>query len=147
MGFLNIVLSPIEVIFGPIIMIGKAVVSIILVLVELVKRLPKIVEIFDYVINPMKMVEDVLYGFKISLKLLWDHTFGLLFGKMNNINKESYTIPDDLLYICMFISPPFYIYLKTGIYGILHVVISGVLTYFYYFPGLVYSILYNIVLS
>lgn len=145
MGFLNIVLSPIESIFEPIVMIGKAVVSIILVLVALIKKLPKILEIFDYVINPMKMFEDVLYGFKISFKLLWDHTFGLLFGKMGSVNKESYTIPDNLLYVCMFISPPFYIYLKTGIYGIIHILISGVLTYFYYFPGLVYSILYNII--
>ena len=154
MGFLNIVLSPIEVIFDPIVSAGNAIVALIHILLELIKVAPKLVSLFEMFTDPGKIIKDAVYGVKVGLMMLFDAIFGNLFRLIaapfikpkpetkKNENKKTCLTTRIVQMIVLVLCPPLAIFMKKGITSFFYVVIASFLTYFYYFPGLLYSSMY-----
>jgi uncharacterized membrane protein YqaE (UPF0057 family) len=154
MGFLNIVLSPLEVIFDPIVSVGKAIVALIHLLLELIKIAPKIVSLFEMFTDPAKIIMDALYGIKVGVIMIFDAIFGNLFRLIaapfikpkpetkKNENKKTCLTTRIVQMIVLVLCPPLAIFMKKGITSFFYVVIASFLTYFYYFPGLLYSSMY-----
>jgi len=154
MGFLNIVLSPLEVIFDPIVSVGKAIVALIHLLLELIKVAPKIVSLFEMFTDPAKIIMDALYGIKVGVIMIFDAIFGNLFRLIaspfikpkpetkKNGNKKTCLTTRIVQMIVLVLCPPLAIFMKKGITSFFYVVIASFLTYFYYFPGLLYSSMY-----
>ena len=152
MGFLNIVLSPIEVIFDPIISAGNAVVAIIHILLELIKVAPKLVSLFEIFTDPGKIIKDAVYGVKVGLMMLFDAIFGNLFSALKKPFIQSKTKKNKPAKMCLtnriiqlivlVLCPPLAIFMEKGISSFFYMVIASILTYFYYFPGLIYSSMY-----
>ena len=59
----------------------------------------------------------------------------------SNPNSTCYS-PSLITMILLILCPPFVMLMKLGISGIIHVIITCLLTYFYYFPGLIYASLF-----
>lgn len=152
MGFLNIVLSPIEVIFDPIVSAGNAVVALIHILLELIKVAPKLVSLFEIFTDPGKIIKDALYGVKVGLMMLFDAIFGNLFSALKKPFIQSKTKKNKPAKMCLtnriiqliilVLCPPLAIFMEKGISSFFYMVIASILTYFYYFPGLIYSSMY-----
>jgi uncharacterized membrane protein YqaE (UPF0057 family) len=158
---LNIVLLPIEPIAGPIISLVNGIVKFVLFIFELMKMIPRIVEIFFYLLNIPGMLRDIIFGLTTGATMVFTALFDILFGDIkkamigsppdkesnsangvstetDNITLHSQLVKIIILVLC----PPLAIMLKYGITGISLVFITGLLTYFYYIPGLVYACLY-----
>jgi len=152
MGFLNIVLSPIEVIFDPIVSAGNAIVALIHILLELIKVAPKLVSLFEMFTDPGKIIKDAVYGVKVGLMMLFDAIFGNLFSAIKkpfiqskskkNKPKKMCLTNRIIQLIILVLCPPLAIFMEKGISSFFYVVIASLLTYFYYFPGLIYSSMY-----
>lgn len=154
MGFLNIVLSPIEVIFDPIVSVGKAVVAMIHLLLELIKIAPKLVSLFEIFTDPAKIIMDAVYGVKVGIMMLFDAIFGNAFRFITKPfitqkqetkktgNKKTCLTNRIVQLLVLVLCPPLSIFMKKGISSFFYVVIASFLTYFYYFPGLIYSSMY-----
>ena len=152
MGFLNIVLSPIEIIFEPVVNIGKAVLAIIKLVFEFIKIMPKLFSLFEIFTDPMKIIKDLVYGIKIGFYLLFDALFGnflsffknlSIFEDKNEKKSEKECLSNSIIKVLLLVlCPPLALFIKKGIKGVFHLVISFILTYFYYIPGLIYTSLF-----
>jgi len=158
MGFLNIVLSPIETIFEPIVMIGQAVLSIIKLLGDLIKIIPKLFSLFEMFTDPGKVIKDAVYAFKTGIIMIFNTLFSGIIDIISNtfsINRknEKKTTPSPkefsirfsrslIKYVILVLCPPLALFVHYGISHFMYIIISALLTYFYYFPGLIYTALY-----
>jgi len=157
-GFLNMVLSPLESIFKPLISIFKTVLVLIQLFIELLKMLPKFFYMFNYITDPGKIISDAFYGFTTGIKMIIKTTIDTLMGKSiglinphvkddsSNNKQKGYTedclTPSLLEILILLLCPPLAIFIRKGLKGFFTIVITAVLTYFYYLPGLVYASLY-----
>jgi uncharacterized membrane protein YqaE (UPF0057 family) len=121
---------------------------------------PRVFEIFNYVINPMKVIKDIIYGLTTGLMMLIEGLFDSVLGDIRKSMGGSYdpgsndgdyvgenavclskTFMGTLL---MVLCPPLYIILNMGIInGFFPTLLCCILTYFYYVPGLIYASLYS----
>ena len=121
---------------------------------------PRVFEIFNYVINPMKVIKDIIYGLTTGLMMLIEGLFDSVLGDVRKSMGGSYdpgsndgdyvgenavclskTFMGTLL---MVLCPPLYIILNMGIInGFFPTLLCCILTYFYYVPGLIYASLYS----
>ena len=146
-------------------------VSFILDLGELAKKVikwvkkilffvPRVFEIFNYIIDPMKVIKDIIYGLTTGLMLVIEGLFDSVLGDVRKAMGGSYdpgsndgdytgekgvclskTFMGTLL---MVLCPPLYIILNLGIIkGFFPTLLCCLLTYFYYVPGLIYASLYS----
>ena len=156
-GFINIVLTPLETVFKPILNVFKTIVVLIQLLVELIKMLPKFFYIFNYLLDPSKIISDSIYGFTTGLKLIFMTTLDTIQGKSINLikphiedddpvnskrEKEDCLGPSVLEILLLLLCPPLAIFIRKGLKGFFTIVITAVFTYFYYLPGLIYASLY-----
>jgi len=157
MGFLNMVLSPLEAIFKPLISIFKTVLVLINLFIELLKMLPKFFYMFNYITDPGKIISDTIYGFTTGFKMIIKSVIDILMGKSIDLikphikdddptnakrEKDSCLSPSLLEIFILLLCPPLAIFIRKGLKGFFTIVITAVLTYFYYLPGLVYASLY-----
>ena len=162
----NLVLSPIDNLIGIFITIGETIIEIIHLIMRFVNFLPFIADIFYYITDPMKMLSDIRHGFFTGITLIYetlvDFIFGNLQSKLNyrNINtlnnkKDNFVkntncndpnshcySPSFITIVLLILCPPFAMLLLLGMSGILHIIICCILTYFFYFPGLIYASLF-----
>ena len=123
-------------------------------------------DIFYYITDPLKMLSDIRHGFFTGITLIYetlvDFIFGNLQSKLNyrNINtlnnkKDNFVkntncndpnshcySPSFITIVLLILCPPFAMLLLLGMSGILHIIICCILTYFFYFPGLIYASLF-----
>ena len=157
---LDIVLSPLEPIVGPVLALVNGFIQLGYFLVELLKLLPRALEIINYIINPMKVMKDIIYGLTTGLMLVIEGLFDSVLGDVRKAMGGSYdpgsndgdyrgengvclskTFMGTLL---MVLCPPLYIILNLGIIkGFFPTLLCCLLTYFYYVPGLIYASLYS----
>jgi uncharacterized membrane protein YqaE (UPF0057 family) len=157
MGFINLVLSPLNSIFEPIVKIMKAVLQIIALLIELIKIVPKLFSLFTIFTDPGKVIKDTLYGlmtgFKLIFETILDSTIGGIHSTSKNYlgklgdeeeheeKKECFT-SKILEILLLILCPPLAIFVRKGISSILLILIAFALTYMYYIPGLIFASLY-----
>jgi uncharacterized membrane protein YqaE (UPF0057 family) len=154
MGFINIVLSPLEAIFKPIIGIMKTVLTILTLIIELIKILPKILQLFFEITDPIKFIKDAVFGVTSGIVLIFNGIVDTLFGDL--ANKYKFTLSNDknkketqdciqpnlIEIIILILCPPLAIFIRKGIKGTLIILITTILTCFYYFPGVIFASLY-----
>ena len=157
MGFINIVLSPIESIFEPIIGIMKVVIQIIALLVELIKAVPKMFSLFTIFTDPGKVIKDTLYGVITGIKMLFEAIFDSTLGSFHKVlkpyfigdgeenkDKQECISPTYMEILLLILCPPLAIFVRKGIKAFFIILIACGLTYLYYFPGLIYATLHII---
>ena len=157
---LDIVLAPLEPILSPVLALVNGFIQLGYFLLEILKILPRALEIFNYVINPMKVIKDIIYGLTTGLMMLIEGLFDSVLGDIRKSMGGSYdpgsndgdyvgenavclskTFMGTLL---MVLCPPLYIILNMGIInGFFPTLLCCILTYFYYVPGLIYASLYS----
>ena len=146
-------------------------VSFILDLGELAKKVikwvkkilvlvPRVFEIFNYIIDPMKVMKDIIYGLTTGLMLVIEGLFDSVLGDVRKAmggsydpgsNDGDYTGENGVCLsktfmgtLLMVLCPPLYIILNLGIIkGFFPTLLCCLLTYFYYVPGLIYASLYS----
>jgi len=154
---LDIVLAPLDSIFSPILGLIEGFASIVYLVVELAKLVPKIFEIIFYVIDPMKLIKDVIFALTTGLTMVIEAVLDIIFGKIRNEfadkAQRGSNEGDASPAVCfgksfmgmtiMVLCPPLYIALIMGLSkGIVPTILCCLLTYFYYVPGLLYALLY-----
>ena len=155
MGFINLVLSPIESIFDPIVNIMKVVIQIIALLIELIKVVPKIFSLFTIFTDPAKVIKDTVYGVITGIKMIFEAIFDATLGSVSkkfkpyfvgdqdgNKDKEECISPTYMELLILILCPPLAIFIRKGIKKFFVILIASALTYLYYFPGLIYSTFY-----
>jgi len=156
MGFINLVLSPLEALFSPIIGIIKTVAVLLTLLLEVLKLIPKIFESISMLSDPGKIIKDAVYGLKTGLVLIYDSILDLTMGSFadnfkHNLEtnngegegeKESCVKPTFLEVIILILCPPLAIFIRKGMKGFLTILVTTILTCFYYFPGVLFASLH-----
>ena len=157
---LDIVLSPLEPIVGPVLALVNGFIQIGYFLVEILKLLPRALEIFNYIIYPMKIIKDIIYGLTTGLTMVIEGLFDSILGDIRKSmggsydpgsNDGDYTGENGVCLsktfmgtLLMVLCPPLYIILNLGIIkGFFPTLLCCLLTYFYYVPGLIYASLYS----
>ena len=134
-----------------------AIVSIVILLVEVMTLIPKMVEAATNIFNPTKLIDDVLYGSAAGI----NKVLGALIdsidldsanprdspgdGPFGTIQKgKPVCVPPTMVNIIFLIlCPPLALFLHSGIKGFFQVIICSLLTLkAYYFPGLIYAALH-----
>ena len=153
MGFINLVLSPLEGIFSPIIGILKTVAVILTLLLEVIKLIPRLFETIGMLADPGKLIKDALFGFKTGLVLIYNSILDMTMGSFadkfkhnlendKNKEKESCVKPTFLEVIILILCPPLAIFIRKGMKGFLTILVTTILTCFYYFPGVLFASLH-----
>ena len=128
----------------------------IFIIMEIVMLLPRIFEIIFYVINPTKLLKDILFALTDGIRMVVEAVFDNLFGDMRTFFSKPQSGSNDgdpasdsvcfgetyLATLIMVLCPPLYLTLSEGLVALPQIVFCCVLTYFYYIPGLMYAILY-----
>tara|TARA_E500000178_G_scaffold338645_1_gene379186 strand:+ start:44 stop:490 length:447 start_codon:yes stop_codon:yes gene_type:complete len=128
----------------------------IFIVMKIVMFLPRIFEIIFYVINPTKLLRDLLFSFTDGTIMVYKAVVNNLFGDMRSYFSKPQSGSNDgdpasdsvcfgetyMATLIMVLSPPLYVALSEGLKAFPQVVFCCVLTYFYYIPGLMYAILY-----
>ena len=151
---LGTVLFPIKPIIDPILAMGDAMIQLLDLLLKMISLVPKLLSLFTMFTDPVKLIKDAVYGVKIAIVMLYDATIGYIIGsfmknfyldgidKKENKGKEKCFKKSFINVLILILCPPLSIFMNEGISGFFYVVIASFLTYFYYFPGLIYSCLY-----
>ena len=157
---LDIVLAPLDPIVSPVLALVNGVIQFGLFLVEVLQFLPRALELFNYIINPMKIIKDIIAGLVNGITMILEAMLDVLLGDIRKAMGGSYdpgsndgdysgekgvclskTFMGTLL---MVLCPPLYVLLNMGIInGFFPTLLTSVLTYFYYIPGLIYASLYS----
>ena len=157
---LSTVLFPIKPIVEPIILICEAALYLLEFLLKVLQFLPRALELLNYIINPMKLIKDVIAGLVNGITMIIEAMLDVLLGDIRKAMGGSYdpgsndgdysgekgvclskTFMGTLL---MVLCPPLYVLLNMGIInGFFPTILTSVLTYFYYIPGLIYASLYS----
>ncbi len=123
--------------------------------VSLIKMVPKLLTVFFYILDPVGLLNDLMFGMTEGVTLVFESILDIIFGSMRKVKKRgsndsttgdkkciSGSVVDTIILV---LCPPLYVVLKEGfIKGFFPTVICFVLTYLYYLPGLVYAMLYYI---
>ena len=159
MGFFETVLEPLNPIFQPVVDIGVFLVKLVTLILELLKMAPKLLSLLTILTDPIKVIKDIVFGISTGIYMIFDAVIDMLFGDIRkamgisteqgsndgdqNSSKQKKCIPPSVTKLLLLIlCPPLALLLERGIHSILYVFICCILTYFYYFPGLIYASLY-----
>ena len=121
--------------------------------------MPKIFSLFTIFTDPGKVIKDIISGltsgFMLIVNTILDSVFGFghkktknTLGKLGEKNKDNVEDPElcakpKLLEILILVlCPPLAVFMRKGLGSILIIMLTFLLTYFYYIPGLVYASLY-----
>ncbi len=156
-GILDTVLFPLKPIIEPIIHLMEALLQLQELIVNFaMKIIPAFIQLFFYILDPGKLIKDVIYAFVTGFKMIIKAVIDTLMGKTISMiqphmkndpetqkrAKEECLSPSLLELLILILCPPLAIFIKKGLKGFFTIVITAVLTYFYYLPGLIYASLY-----
>jgi len=159
MGFFDVVLEPLNPIFQPVVDIGVFLVKLVTLILELLKMAPKLLSLLTILTDPVKVIKDIVFGISTGIYMIFDAVIDMLFGDIRkamgisteqgsndgdqNSSKQKKCIPPSVTKLLLLVlCPPLALLLERGIHSILYVILCCILTYFYYFPGLIYASLY-----
>ena len=155
-GILDTVLFPLKPIIEPIIHLMESLIQLQELIVNFaMKIIPAFIQLFFYILDPGKLIKDVIYAFVTGFKLIIKATIDTLMGKTISMIKphmkndpetqkrtEECLSPSLLEILILILCPPLAIFIRKGLKGFCTIVITAVLTYFYYLPGVIYASLY-----
>ena len=153
-----------EVIFKPIIDPLKsmiiAIVGIAELILEIIKLLPKLVELITNIFTPDKLINDIIYGVITGFTTMINAIMNNITNVFSDQNKSTTSNTDGIYsdnvsktcikptiinLIILVLCPPLAILISKGIQGLLLILICSILTYYmYYFPGLLFAALHTL---
>ena len=126
---------------------------------DIILMMPKLLSLFAIFTDPGKIIKDIMFGLFTGVYMVAEATLDMLFGDMrralggetaqggnegtmdNGANAKC--VPSSMVKMLLLVlCPPLALMLNVGIGGLLYVIICSLLTYFFYFPGLIYASLY-----
>ena len=156
-SIVNGILSFLKPIAKPLYDIILAVVSFVLLIVELLMMLPKVLEAAINIFNPTKLIDDILFGTAQGINEVMKNLMNSMdfssanprespgdgpFGTTKG-GKLVCVPPTMLNIIFLILCPPLALFLHSGIKGFFQVIVCSLLTLkAYYFPGLIYAALH-----
>lgn len=119
---------------------------------QIISLIPKIFELIAMLADPSKLIKDVVFGLKTGIYLIFNSVLDLFFGDLSNKFKhnfenknnetESCVKPTFLEVIILVLCPPLAIFIRKGMKGFLTILITTILTCFYYLPGVLFASLH-----
>jgi uncharacterized membrane protein YqaE (UPF0057 family) len=157
---LNILLAPLNPIVQPLISLGIAIIQMVNFMIELAQMIPKIINIVLLFLDPGKLLKDIIFGATTGIYMVVEALFDIIFGKVRQhmggktskgsnkggINNQKCLPPSITQILILVLCPPLYVVLSEGLFnsaGFFPVILTSILTYFYYFPGLIYASLFT----
>ena len=157
---LNILLAPLNPIVQPFISLGIAIIQMVNFMIELAQMIPKIINIVLLFLDPGKLLKDIIFGATTGIYMIVEALFDIIFGKVRQhmggkaskgsnkggINNQKCLPPSITQILILVLCPPLYVVLSEGLFnsaGFFPVILTSILTYFYYFPGLIYASLFT----
>ena len=157
---LNILLAPLNPIVQPFISLGIAIIQMVNFMIELAQMIPKIINIVLLFLDPGKLLKDIIFGATTGIYMVVEALFDIIFGKVRQhmggktskgsnkggINNQKCLPPSITQILILVLCPPLYVVLSEGLFnsaGFFPVILTSILTYFYYFPGLIYASLFT----
>ena len=156
--------------FNPIIKVGSMFMDILKLVFTLLKWFPKLIDIVVNLLNPVVFIKDILSGVFKGLELIVMAFFDILVntprekgdetglgkdgifpnGVFGTNNKDgtpqpnaTCVPPSTLKLILMVLCPPYVVFNKYGLLRGWHLtILCCLLTYWYYFPGLMFASLH-----
>ena len=156
--------------FNPIIKVASMFMDILKLLFTLLKWFPKLIDIVLNLLNPVVVIKDILSGVFKGLELIIMAFIDILFntprekGDKSGVGKDGIfpngvfgasntdgspkpnatcVPPSTLKLILMILCPPYVVFNKYGIFRGWHLtILCCYLTYWYYFPGLMFACLH-----
>jgi uncharacterized membrane protein YqaE (UPF0057 family) len=157
-AILKVILFPIRPIISPVLKLKDAMMQLQEILIKLVLMAPKILSLFQIFTDPSKVIKDVLTGLIVGAKMIIETIFDSLFGTTHKNSKyylgklkedtkdsndpETCFGPSLIEIILLVLCPPLAVFMRKGLSAILIILVTFLLTYFYYIPGLVYASLH-----
>ena len=153
----KVILKPLTPIIDPIIALAIALVKLGELITNLMKIIPKILNLFAIFTDPAKVIKDIFFGLFTGVYMILEATLDMIFGDMyramggevdegdngGSMDDGSKCIPPSMVkLILLVLCPPLAVMLEVGLAGLLYVLICCFLTYFFYFPGLIYGSLF-----
>jgi amino acid permease len=157
------ILDILEPIFSPILNPFKdmilAIVDILALVLELLKIIPKLIELATSIFSPDKLLNDVIYGSITGITSMITailENLSNLFGDSVPKNDGSdgvFGIEDKKKAVCikptiinliiLIVCPPLALYINKGLKSIFMIIVCGLMTYYmYYFPGFLFAALH-----
>lgn len=136
-------------IFGPVKEIATFFKEISKFVAKLFIMFPKILSLFEMFTNPTKFIKDILWGIIEGTKAIFNVLLEELTGKLNTnrlsegkTRTESCLSPSLTHIIILVLCPSLGLALQIGLKKFQLILVCMFLSYFYYFPGLIYASLY-----
>ena len=158
-SILKIFLFPLTPIIDPIVSLAVGLMQLGELIIELFKIIPKLLSLFAIFTDPGKVIKDIMFGLFTGVYMVAEATMDMMFGDMRRAfggevdpggnegtmgeNSKAKCMPPSMVkLLLMVLCPPLALMLEVGIGGLFYVLICSMLTYFFYFPGLIYASLY-----
>ena len=140
---LEVLLFPITPILEPIARVAALFEKIFNLLISVVNMFPRILEIFFYVTDPRKLINDLFFGVIKGVYMISDAILDTLFGDLrrqfgnksdkgsnvsggSGLNQKEKCIPPSLVDILILVlCPPLAIMLRKGLNGLFYVLIAN----------------------
>ena len=128
--------------------------NLVNIITKLIRAFPKFLSIFTYILDPKKLITDIVFSITTGARMIYDATIGYIIGsflknfyldgkdKKKIRGKEKCFKKSFINVMVLILCPPLAIFMNKGMESFFYVAIASFLTYFYYFPGLIYSCLY-----
>lgn len=156
---LRVILYPLEPIVDPIIQLVNAIILTVNFIIELVKMIPKLLTIFFYILDPVGLLNDLVFGMTEGVTMVFEALIDVLFrdlrktmggrksqgGNEGHATKSVCASPTLIETMILVLCPPLFVVLRQGFFiGFFPTIICFILTYLFYIPGLVYASLYYV---
>ena len=159
-SILETILFPITPIIEPVISIINAIIAFANFFIQFIFMIPKVVSMVFYILDPGKLLKDIIFGATTGIYMVLEALFDIIFGKVRQhmggktskgsnkggINNQKCLPPSITQILILVLCPPLYVALSEGLFnsaGFFPVILTSILTYFYYFPGLIYASLFT----
>jgi len=158
-SIIKLLLFPLTPIIDPIVSLALGMMQLGELIIDLFKMIPKILSLFAIFTDPGKIIKDIMFGLFTGVYMVAEATLDMLFGDIRRAfggevdqggnegtmgdGANAKCIPPSMVkLLLMVLCPPLALMLEVGIGGLFYVIICSLLTYFFYFPGLIYASLY-----
>mgnify|MGYP003691747489 FL=1 len=156
---------------GPMIAIGIAIAMFGELLITLITEIPRLLKLGLSIFMPEVFIREVVFGLLKSILMVlssfgnmvigiietifntvFGQSVGGFFGQGNQIDPKTGKVtkpkgrickrpPGIFHYIILILCPPMYVFLKKGLSGWIYILVTILLTSFFYFPGLIYAVI------
>ena len=155
----------------PMVAVGVAIALFGEILIKLLVMLPEFFKLLTKIFTPEIFIKDLVFGFFTAITMVLavigdmivniiETIFNAVFGqsvggffgqgdqrdpKTGKVTRPKGRVcrhpPKIFHYIILILCPPMYVFLKKGLSGWIYILITLLLTFFFYFPGLIYALI------